>query len=157
MHDVLVHSRETYDIREVGEDAGALLALRREWVPDTGDELDIAFDDDFRRWWAQERHHRHALVAYRGDDLVGMANGQVFSRMPAPGRPRAQWLYGANVFVSDRHRRQGAGRALMSALVDLARDHGMVRVVLAPSEMSVPLYESLGFRPAHDLMRLDLS
>ena len=33
----------------------------------------------------------------------------------------------------------------------------MLRVVLAPSEMSVPLYESLGFRPADDLMRLDLT
>ena len=33
----------------------------------------------------------------------------------------------------------------------------LVRVVLAPSEMSVPLYESMGFRPAHDLMRLDLA
>ena len=41
-------------------------------------------------------------------------------------------------------------------LITWARAHGMVRVVLAPSEMSVPLYDSLGFRPAHDLLRLDL-
>jgi len=34
--------------------------------------------------------------------------------------------------------------------------NAMVRLVLAPSEMSVPLYTSLGFRTAHDLMRLDL-
>jgi hypothetical protein len=29
-------------------------------------------------------------------------------------------------------------------------------VVLNPSEMSLPLYRSLGFRPADDLLRLDL-
>lgn len=126
--------------------------LRRGWFPDA----DADFEEDFRDWWAAERRHRHAVVALAGDEPVGMANGQVFSRMPAPGRPRAQWLYGANVYVADQHRRRGVGRLLMTALIDFARDNGMVRVVLAPSEMSIPLYESLGFRPAHDLMRLDL-
>lgn len=85
-----------------------------------------------------------------------MANGQVFSRMPAAGRPPAQWLYAANVFVAEEHRRVGVGRAMMQELIDFARRRLMVRVVLAPSEVSLPLYESLGFRPAHDLMRLDL-
>jgi hypothetical protein len=32
----------------------------------------------------------------------------------------------------------------------------MERVVLHPSEMSRPLYQALGFRPADDLVRLDL-
>jgi len=63
----------------------------------------------------------------------------------------------ANVYVVEERRRTGVGRALMTGLIDHARDHGMVRVVLAPSEMSVPMYRSLGFRPAHDLMRLDLT
>ena len=32
----------------------------------------------------------------------------------------------------------------------------MLRVVLNPSEMSLPLYRGLGFRPADDLMLLEL-
>ena len=143
---------DSYDTCTVAEDCSALLALRREWFP----VADDGFEERFRNWWARERHHRYAVVAYSGDDPVGMANGQIFSRMPVPGRPSAQWLYGANVYVSDHYRREGIGRLLMSALIDFARERGMVRVVLAPSEMSIPLYESLGFRPARDLMRRDL-
>lgn len=144
--------REHFEMQAVAKDCSDLLALRRQWCA----EADDNFEEEFRAWWSQERHHRHAVVAYLGDTPVGMANGQIFSRMPVPGRPRALWMYGANVYVSDQHRREGIGRALMSALIDFAQSSGMVRVVLAPSEMSIPLYDSLGFRVAHDLMRLDL-
>ena len=65
-------------------------------------------------------------------------------------------MYGANVYVVDEHRRNGVARQLMLALIEFAEANAMVRLVLAPSEMSVPLYTSLGFRTAHDLMRLDL-
>lgn len=142
----------TYDVREVGEDCADLLSVRRLWFPHDDDE----FEARFREWWARERQHRYALVAYAGTSPVGMANGQVFSRMPAPGRPPVQWLYAANVYVAEPHRRRGLGRTLVQRLVDHAQEHAMARVVLAPSEMSVPLYRALGFRPADDLMRLDL-
>jgi GNAT superfamily N-acetyltransferase len=145
-------SPAAYRTSVVGEDCADLLALRTRWFP----VADETFDRDFTQWWADERQQRHAVVCHAGDEPVGMANGQVFTRMPAPGRTRAQWMYGANVYVVDEHRRRGVGGALMTELVTWARAHGMVRVVLAPSEMSVPLYYSLGFRPAHDLMRLDL-
>lgn len=140
------------ELREVSDDCADLLAVRRLWFPAEED----GFEERFRAWWARERHQRHAVVAYRGEAPVGMANGQIFSRMPAPGRPPARWLYGANVYVAEEHRRRGVGRLLMEALIDYARSNGLLRVVLAPSAMSVPLYESLGFRTAHDLMRLDL-
>ncbi len=142
-----------HDIRPVGEDCGDLIALRRQWHPGE----DPGFDAEFRTWWAAERDHRYAFVAYSVDgDPIGMANGRVFSRMPAPGHPNARWLYGANVYVAEPHRRRGVARALMEALISRAREESMVRVVLAPSPMSVPLYEALGFRVADDLMRLDL-
>lgn len=44
----------------------------------------------------------------------------------------------------------------MEAMLAWARDEGMVRVVLAPSEMSIQFYRELGFREANDLMRRDL-
>ena len=44
----------------------------------------------------------------------------------------------------------------MTTLTDRARSEGMLRIVLSPSEMSLPLYDALGFRAAHDLRRLDL-
>ena len=141
-----------YDVRPVGDDCTGLLAVRRLWFADD----DPDFEQRFCAWWEQERHQRYALVAYAGDEPVGMANGQIFTRMPAAGRPTARWLYAANVFVAEAHRRRGVGHRLMTSLIDFASAQGMVRVVLAPSEMSIPLYASLGFRVAEDLMRLDL-
>ncbi|WP_223163738.1 GNAT family N-acetyltransferase [Nocardioides humilatus] len=134
------------------EDCRDLIALRRAWHP--GD--DEGFEDRLHAWWERERHQRRAVVAYEDDAPVGMANAQIFSRMPAPGKPDARWLYVANVYVLDSHRRRGIGSALTLDLVDFARANGMVRVVLAPSPMSIPMYQSLGFRPADDLMRLDM-
>lgn len=153
MDDDSVMKERAYEIRQVAEDCSGLLEVRRLWFP----HADDTFEQRFRDWWARERHQRYAVVAYSQNTPVGMANGQVFSRMPAAGRPPAQWLYASNVYVADEHRRRGLGSSLMHALLDFAKDSGMVRVVLAPSEMSIPLYESLGFRAAHDLMRLDLT
>lgn len=141
------------DVQAVSEDCSDLLAVRNLWFP-CGDP---SFDAAFRAWWSGERHHRQALVAYVDDAPVGMANAQIFTRMPAAGREAARWLYVANVYVAETHRRRGIARLLMETLLDFARANGMVRAVLAPSEMSIPLYASLGFRAADDLMRIDFT
>ena len=44
----------------------------------------------------------------------------------------------------------------MEAVLAWAREQRMVRLVLNPSEVSLPLYSGLGFQPADNLMRLDL-
>lgn len=143
-------------ITEVGSNARDLLALRYEWHDVSA--TDTQFDERFHEWWRSERHHRRATVALTSEERpVGMANALIYSRMPSPGRPPARWLYAANVFLSPEFRRQGIASALMSERVEHARAEGMVRVVLAPSEMSKPLYRFLGFRVADDLMRLDLT
>lgn len=142
-------------INPVGTDAEDQLTLRYEWsgVP-TGDR---EFERHFRACWQTERHRRRAFVAHAADGRpVGIANALIYTRVPSPGRPTARWLYAANVFVTPTFRRRGVAASLMTEVIDAARAEGMVRIVLAPSEMSIPLYRSLGFRVADDLMRLDL-
>jgi GNAT superfamily N-acetyltransferase len=85
-----------------------------------------------------------------------MVNTAVFERMPRPGRPTGRWAYVANVWVHPDHRRRGVGRLLMDEVVSWCRIEQLDRVVLNPSAVSIPLYRSLGFRPADDLLRLDL-
>ena len=99
--------RSAFEIREVGADCSGLLAVRRSWFPDAEPD----FDERFRDWWDRERSVRHAVVAYAGQTAVGMANGQVFTRMPAAARPQARWLYAANIYVAEEHRRQGIARS----------------------------------------------
>ena len=152
-----------YAVEQVGEEALAdLTRMRLAWSAEQGLAADTEAGADFgermRRWWDQQSGHRVAWVARgRGGDAVGMANAAVFERMPKPGTPPSRWAYGANVWVDPGHRRRGVGGLLMGSLVGWARAEGMVRVVLAPSEVSLPLYRGFGFRDAGDrLLRLDL-
>jgi GNAT superfamily N-acetyltransferase len=86
-----------------------------------------------------------------------MLNLLVFRRMPrprsvaAPGSP-GLWGYVANVYVEPASRDAGAGRVLLEAATSHADAHGFARLVLSPSERSVPFYERAGFAPATSLM-----
>lgn len=85
-----------------------------------------------------------------------MVNLAVFERMPRPGLPDARWAYVGNLWVDPRHRRRGVASAMMTEVLAWCRAEDMDRVVLNPSEMGRGVYARLGFRPAADLLRLDL-
>ena len=158
--------RAAYACVEVGEAHLADVArMRTDWTVAQGGAPDPRFEQELRDWWDRESAHRRAWVALAGggdvpaepaEPAVGMANLMVFERMPRPGRDAGRWAYVANVWVDPAHRSRGVGRLLMTSALDWCRAEGLVRVGLNPSEMSVPLYASLGFRPADDLMRIDL-
>jgi GNAT superfamily N-acetyltransferase len=152
-----------YAVVEAGADAlGDLTRMRLAWSAEhglaaTGDAALDAFRDRMQRWWDQQSGHRRAwAVRDAAGTAVGMANLSVFTRMPRPGVPDVHWAYVANVWVDPAHRCRGVGRLLMQGVVDWAREAGMIRIVLNPSEVSLPLYRGLGFTPAGDLLRLDL-
>ena len=81
-----------------------------------------------------------------------MVNLTLFDRMPVPGRESGVWGYLGNMFVLEHHRRKGVAAALTAALLEFADRNDLVRVVLNPSEMSVPLYRKLGFHDDHALL-----
>jgi GNAT superfamily N-acetyltransferase len=150
--------RAAYVVVDAGEEHLADLArMRTAWTVEQGGAPEEGFAARFRAWWASEEGHRLAWVAaVPAGPVVGMANLSVFERMPRPGRDAGRWAYVANVWVDPAHRRRGVATQLMRRVVERCRADGMSRIVLNPSEMSVPVYSALGFRPAHDLMRLDL-
>jgi GNAT superfamily N-acetyltransferase len=144
------------------DDWRAIARLRREWVEENaGEPLD---DPDylpaFEAWFEVERRQRLTwlgLADGRADGHpVGMLNMLVFQRMPKPSA-RAQdlpmeWGYVANVFVDAAHRRSGLGARMLAACTTYADAHRFARIVLTPSERSVPFYARAGFEPATRLM-----
>jgi GNAT superfamily N-acetyltransferase len=141
------------------DDVPALAAMRRAWTEEHvgGPVDDPAFEPAFEAWFEREHEQRVTWVGEVDGVVIGMLNLLVFTRMPSPRRagatPRAaQWGYVANVYVDPVHRDRGAGSALLSAAVDHADGHGFARLVLSPSERSVPVYERAGFAPATSLM-----
>jgi GNAT superfamily N-acetyltransferase len=135
------------------DDVDRLAQLRAVW---RGHPTSAEFFAAFREWFLREQSSRWWWIALVDDDAIGMVNVKIFDRMPAPDRFTSQWGYLANLFVIAEHRGGGAGSALVTAVVERARVAGLVRLVLSPSELSVPLYGRHGFRPATDLLILPL-
>lgn len=134
-------------------DLAAIIRLRRQWTQEQeGDCGDPAFDERLAAWFAGESSHRIIWLAEAGGRPVGMMNLAIFERMPRPGRAPCHWGYLGNAFVLAAYRDQGIGRQLISAMLAYADENGFARVVVSPTERSIPFYERAGFGPANALM-----
>lgn len=131
------------------EDVAVLAGLRRLWSEeDSGAPTDDAdFEAAFLEWWWEERDTRTFFLVEIDDVAVGMANVKRYRRMPRPGLAASSWGYVGNVFIREEHRNAGVGAALMQHIVTWARKEEFVHLRLAPSRLSQPFYERLGFRP----------
>jgi GNAT superfamily N-acetyltransferase len=139
--------------RAADADLAAIARLRREWSHEQdGDRPDQTFDERFADWFASESSRRITWLAEAHGRPVGMMNLAIFERMPRPGRAPSRWGYLGNAFVLADYRNQGIGRQLIIAVLDYADDNGYARVVLSPTERSIPFYERAGFAPANALM-----
>ena len=94
--------------------------------------------------WLERRSGAHAvLVAERDGEIVGFA-----SLSPYRDRPAYATSVEDSVYVDHAHQGEGVGRALLTALLDVAAKHGfhmvMARIV-GGHEASISLHRSLGF------------
>jgi GNAT superfamily N-acetyltransferase len=134
-------------------DTPALATLRRAFIEERdGRVTDEDFEARFARWYESESGRRVTWVAEADARPVGMMSLAVFERMPRPGRDSGRWGYLGNALVLAAHRNQGTGTRLLAAVLRHADEHGFARVVLSPSERSVPFYRRAGFGPAGTLL-----
>ncbi|PWW56144.1 GNAT family N-acetyltransferase [Actinokineospora spheciospongiae] len=141
-------------VRRAGEaDTASLAALRRAWTEeDRGPVDDPGFDAAFADWLAAEWHHRAFWLAFDGETPVGSMNMLEFTRMPKPGAPASRWGHIGNAYVAPGHRDRGIGAEMLAAALAHADAEGYARVVLSPTERSVPFYGRHGFAPATSLL-----
>ncbi len=132
-------------------DIEALAALRHEWSG-AGRGSATDFVPTFAKWFIDESSRRVFWIARVEDRAVGMVNLILLDRMPKPESETGAWGYLSNMYVQGDYRNRGVGSLLIDALLAYADDQGLTRVVLNPSERSVPLYRRHGFRPAGDLL-----
>ena len=135
-------------------DVAAIAGLRHAW---TSEQAGVALDDDsyeerFAAWFERERHQRLTWLGFRDGRPVAMLNLLVFTRMPKPAREPSRWGYLANFYVLPQHRESGLGTRMLAACTAYADEQGFVRLVLSPSERSVPVYLRAGFEPATALL-----
>jgi GNAT superfamily N-acetyltransferase len=141
-------------VRQAGApDLAAIARLRRASAQEQdGERADPGFDEAFASWFAREMSHRIFWLAEVAGQPVGSMNLMVFDRMPRPGRPPGRWGYLGNAFVLAPQRNQGIGGQLLAGVLGYAAGHRFARVVLSPSERSIPFYRRAGFRGADELL-----
>ena len=65
----------------------------------------------------------------------------------------AYWLYVTDLGVDRSYERQGIGRRLMRAALELAGGEKDIAVYLIANEKAVPFYEKLGMKKSEDVMQ----
>ena len=89
------------------------------------------------------------VVGFVVDDghgrVVSSGIGVVAARMPSPTMPSTRFGYIQWVATEPAWQRRGCARAVLAALVDWFRTHGVVGVELHATADGEPLYRSLGF------------
>jgi ribosomal protein S18 acetylase RimI-like enzyme len=104
---------------------------------------------DIERFGFGERPHFEALLAFDGDEAVGLAV-YFFEFSTWRGRPG---VYVQDMYVAPRMRGRGLGRDLMEAVVRRSRERGGRYVKLAVydgNEQAIGFYRSLGFEICDD-------
>jgi GNAT superfamily N-acetyltransferase len=92
-----------------------------------------------------------AFIAERDGAAIGSVVLLEQLAIPRPGYARALEGRVHSMFVEPRARGAGVARALMTMLVDHARQAGFMRLNLHPTDMARPLYRSLGFEDRDEM------
>jgi GNAT superfamily N-acetyltransferase len=132
--------------RAEAADAAAVAHLRAVWGGEVA--ADAEFEREMADWMAAEGERRTTFLAELDGEPIGMASLFEYRRMPRPGGARARWGYVGNMFVVEHERNRGVGAQLLNKVIHVADERRYVRLVLSPSERSVPFYARAGFRQA---------
>ncbi|MGH7279106.1 MAG: arsinothricin resistance N-acetyltransferase ArsN1 family A [Candidatus Rokuibacteriota bacterium] len=136
-----------YRVRPATEDdAAAICEIYNQGIEDRVATLETGLrTPDERRQWLKSRGPRHpVIVADSGGRIAGWGSLN-------PYNPREAYRFVADfsVYVERAFRGKGAGRALLSRLIDLGRDLGYHKLVLSAfptNEGGMALYAKMGFR-----------
>lgn len=104
-------------------------------------------DEEQAAWMARHHGSHPAIVAVATvdghDAVVGFG-----ALSPYRDRPAYATSVEDSVYVDHRHRGQGIGRAILTELISLGRNHGfhtIIARIVADNEASVVLHERCGF------------
>ena len=135
-----------YSIRPAADaDADAISSIYNEGIADHATlETEPRTADERRRWLAGHDARHPVVVAEYDGVVVGWASLNVFN-----ARDAYRHVADISVYVARASRGRGAGTTLLARLIELGREIGFHKLVLAGfphNAASVALYRRLGFR-----------
>ncbi len=132
--------------RAAPDDSPAIARIYNEGILDrlATLETELRPADERRRWLAGRSERHPVFVAEQDGEIVAWASLNVFN-------PRHCYDHVADfsIYIARERRGRGIGRALLTHLIDAAREIGFHKLVLSAfpfNPAGVALYESAGFR-----------
>jgi L-amino acid N-acyltransferase YncA len=129
------------------EDAAAICRIYNQGIADRVATLETELRrPDERRQWLAARDLRHPVIVAEDADgtVLGWGSLNVFN-----SREAYRFVADFSIYVERSARGRGIGRAMLTRLIELGREHGYHKLVLSafPSNASgMALYTALGFR-----------
>ncbi len=136
-----------YRVRPAREtDAAAICVIYNQGIEDrlATLETELRTPEERRQWLAAHGPRHPVIVAEHDNTLIAWGSLNVFNARPVYG-----YVADFSVYVERAWRGKGAGRALLTRLIELGRELGYHKLVLSAfpfNEPGVALYERLGFR-----------
>lgn len=98
----------------------------------------------------------HLAVVATGEDGEEMGCGSICfdDELPSPDNPSGRCAYLMNIYVREPFRSHGVGHAIVSFLIERARERDCGKIYLETTADGRPLYTSLGFKDMADMMKL---
>jgi L-amino acid N-acyltransferase YncA len=131
----------------MASDAEAICRIYNQGIEDRIATLETELrTPDERREWLASRSPRHPVIVAEDDagEVTAWASLNICN-----AREAYRFVADVSVYVERRWRGKGAGRVLLEQLVELGRQHGFHKLVLAAfpfNAAGMALYERLGFR-----------
>lgn len=95
-----------------------------------------------------------AFLVFEGDAFVGTGAVSYYQVMPTYYNPTGRKAYIMNIYTRPAWRRRGIALHTLNLLVDEIRHQGVTFISLEATDMGRPVYETYGFRPMTDEMKL---
>ena len=95
-------------------------------------------------------------LALDGEKIVGTSGMSIVEKPPYFGCPSGKIGLLSSMFTDSAYRRRGIAKALLSKVVDEARQRGCGTVQITASDMGVLLYTDFGFVKNNNFMQYKL-
>ena len=94
-----------------------------------------------------------ACFAYVDNEIAGCGGVCLYQEMPSPDNPSGGCAYLMNIYTRPEFRGQGAGKKIVSWLIDQATQRGITKIYLETSITGRSLYQEMGFTDMCGYMR----
>jgi glucosamine-phosphate N-acetyltransferase len=115
--------------------------------------VDLTAEEAIHIWRGRNAAGVRTVVAVEGDQVIGTATLILEHKFLHRGGTIGHI---EDVAVHPKHEGKGVGRAVVSFLVEVARQSGCYKVILSCNDQNLAFYQKIGFRRHDNGMRIDL-